>query len=114
MTSAYRKSAEMLAAAADLLDQSEIVNRLSLDLMAPGPDTLARAAETIERARAFGPVLVCCALGYSRSAAAIATWGLRTGRYASLDAAIASLGSARPRIILDEAARAAILAAATR
>jgi membrane-associated phospholipid phosphatase len=83
-----------------------------LDLTAPGADTLATAAETIERARTFGPVLVCCALGYSRSAAAIATWGLRTGRYASLDAAIASLRSVRPRIILDEAARAAILAAA--
>ena len=32
MTSAYRKSAEMLAAAADLLDQGEIVDRLSLGL----------------------------------------------------------------------------------
>jgi hypothetical protein len=85
-----------------------------LDLTAPGPDTLATAAETIERARTFGPVLVCCALGYSRSAAAIATWGLRTGRYASLDAAIASIGFARPRVILDDAARAAILAAAKR
>ena len=78
----------------------------------PPPAILSTAAEAIERARARGPVLVCCALGYSRSAAAIACWGLLSGRYASLDDAIEAIRRVRPRIVLDDASRAAIVAAA--
>jgi hypothetical protein len=83
-----------------------------LDLTVPPTTILATAAEAIERARARGPVLVCCALGYSRSAAAIACWGLLSGRYASLDDAIEAIRRVRPRIVLDDASRAAIVAAA--
>jgi protein-tyrosine phosphatase len=83
-----------------------------LDLIAPTPKALAAAADLIERARTAGPVLVCCALGYSRSAAAVATWGLRSGRCGSVNAAIARLRSVRRHVVLDAAARAAILAAA--
>ena len=44
-----------------------------LDLIAPTPAQLAQAAEAIEaQLRQDGEVLVCCALGYSRSAAAVA------------------------------------------
>ena len=83
-----------------------------LDLTTPSASILHAAAERIERARSDGPVLVCCALGYSRSAAAVACWALRSGRYAGLDAALDAVRAARPRIVLDEDARAAIVAAA--
>ena len=52
----------------------------ALDLIPLTPDQLENAAQIIARAIVYGPVLVCCALGYSRSAAAVATWcsrGLR-------------------------------------
>jgi protein-tyrosine phosphatase len=83
-----------------------------LDLVVPAPAQLARATAEIEQARAVGRVLVCCALGYSRSAAAVAAWLLTTGRAASADAAIAEIRRARPRIVLDNGARAAIARAA--
>jgi len=76
-----------------------------LDLVAPDPATLARAAAAIEDARAHGPVLVCCALGYSRSAAAVCAWLVATGRAASVDEAIARVQRARPDIVLGEAHR---------
>jgi len=60
-----------------------------LDLIVPAPEQLARAAAELEQARSAGRVLVCCALGYSRSAAAVAAWLLSTGRAADVDAAIA-------------------------
>jgi membrane-associated phospholipid phosphatase len=83
-----------------------------LDLVTPAPVELAKAAAEIETARAKGPVLVCCALGYSRSAAAVAVWLLTTGRASGVDAAIAAIRQARPRIALDSAACAAIAQAA--
>jgi len=79
-----------------------------LDLVVPAPAQLARAAAEIEQARAAGRVLVCCALGYSRSAAAVAAWLLSTRRATSVDAAIAEIRRARPRIFLNASARAAI------
>ena len=82
-----------------------------LDLVTPAPAELRRAAHAIERARRLGPVLVCCALGYSRSAAAAATWLLATGRAADADAAVARVREARPHLVLDAAARSAIAAA---
>ena len=44
-----------------------------LDLIVPTPEQLREAVEAIERLHAHGPLLVCCALGYSRSAASVAT-----------------------------------------
>jgi hypothetical protein len=79
-----------------------------LDLVTPEPEQLAKAAAEIEAARAEGRVLVCCALGYSRSAAAVAAWLLTTGRAAHVDEAVAEIRRARPRIVLDIGARAAI------
>ena len=82
-----------------------------LDLVAPSPARLRDAARLIEHARSAGPVLVCCALGYSRSAAAIAVWLHVTRRAGNTEAAIAAIRAVKPAIVLDEGARAAISAA---
>ncbi len=51
-----------------------------LDLVAPTPEALRRAAAAIEAAqREARPVLVCCALGYGRSVAALLVWLVLTG-----------------------------------
>ena len=80
-----------------------------LDLTLPPPHVLDDAAHAIERLRAQGPVLVCCALGYSRSACAAAAWLLATGRAASVAAALARIQAAREHVVLD-AGHAAVLA----
>ncbi|MDB5600567.1 MAG: putative phosphatase, inner rane protein [Xanthobacteraceae bacterium] len=82
-----------------------------LDLVPPPIETLRQAAQAIEAARRDGPILVCCALGYSRSAAAVATWLLSTGRASSIETAILQVRRARPRIVLGDAHRDAIIEA---
>ena len=72
----------------------------SLDLLAPDALTCQHAAEAIERLRHKGPVLVCCALGYSRSATAVAAWLLHSGSCQSVDAAVALIRQARPQVVL--------------
>lgn len=72
----------------------------SLDLVAPDALTCQRAAEAIERLRHEGPLLVCCALGYSRSATALAAWLLHSGRCQSVESAVALIRQARPQIVL--------------
>lgn len=85
-----------------------------LDLVPPSTAQLHSAAAHIERSRAAGPVLVCCALGYSRSAAAVATW-LLTSRMAQTSAeAIDQVRVARPRIVIDTVLRDRIATAAER
>jgi protein-tyrosine phosphatase/membrane-associated phospholipid phosphatase len=79
-----------------------------LDLVAPDAAALRRAAEAIEEARRHGPVLVCCALGYGRSVAAVAVWLVRTGRMSDLDAALGHLRAKRPRLALGPAQRQAM------
>jgi protein-tyrosine phosphatase len=71
-----------------------------LDLTIPDAEVLRQAAAAIEEARQHGPVLVCCALGFSRSAAAVAAWLLWTKRAASVDEALAMIRKARPAIVL--------------
>ncbi len=74
-----------------------------LDLLIPAGPALHRTVMLIEQARAGGSVLVCCALGYSRSAAALAAWLVATGRCADMAAAIARIRRQRPAIVLDAA-----------
>jgi protein-tyrosine phosphatase len=90
------------------------VNLPALDLVPPDAATLAQAAREIEGASAQGRVLVCCALGYSRSAAGIAAWLIATGRAAGVDAAVARIAQARPDVVLGEALRDQVTAAAGR
>jgi hypothetical protein len=73
-----------------------------LDLTLPTEAQLATAARTIEAAVAGGPTLVCCALGFSRSALACAAWLLLTGRTGSVEQALAQLRQARPSVVLGD------------
>jgi hypothetical protein len=80
-----------------------------LDLTRPSAAALARAADAIERLRACGPVLVCCALGYSRSACAVAAWLIASGRARDIDTALAAVRTARARVVLDAGHVAALV-----
>lgn len=80
-----------------------------LDLVAPTPEALRRAAAAIEAAeREARPVLVCCALGYGRSVATLLVWLVLTGRAPDLPTALAQLQAIRPRLVLNEAQRDAV------
>lgn len=80
-----------------------------LDLLPPTTAQLEQAATQLEALHAHGgPVLVCCALGYSRSASAVAAWLLISGRAASVEAAEALLRRGRPGIVLGPAHRQAL------
>jgi membrane-associated phospholipid phosphatase len=70
-----------------------------LDLVPPDAAQLARAAEAIERARTGGPVLVCCALGASRGACAVAAWLLATGRAADVASALSVVRATRSTVV---------------
>ena len=86
------------------------VNLPVLDLTLPDRDTLRAAAEAIERLRGEGRVLVCCALGVTRSATAVAGWLVATGRARDAEAAFARVREARPQIVLGDAHRARVAA----
>ncbi|KGQ18235.1 Ser/Thr and Tyr protein phosphatase [Lysobacter dokdonensis DS-58] len=79
------------------------VFRPMLDLVVPEAAQLKGVARDIEAARVRGRVLVCCALGYSRSAASIAAWLVDSGRAASASVAIERVRAARPQIVLGHA-----------
>jgi len=81
-----------------------------LDLVQPSREALARAAEAIERARGRGPVLVCCALGRSRGACAVAAWLLITGRAADPAAALQRVRVACASVVVDHRHVAALAA----
>lgn len=85
-----------------------------LDLTAPTAAQCQEAALAIESLRQQGPLLVCCALGYSRSATAVAAWLLHSGRAASVDEAIRLIQCARPGIVLGPLQRKALEQVATR
>lgn len=79
-----------------------------LDLLAPEPPQLKEAARAIEELRGARPTLVCCALGYSRSTAAIAAWLLQSGRATTAAAAVEQVAAAQPRLVLGPAHHAAL------
>ena len=84
------------------------VSRPWLDLIVPEPVQLAEAARQIEQMRGDGPLLVSCALGYSRSACAVAAWLLLTGRAKTVDEALAQISARRPQVVLGEAHKCAL------
>ena len=73
-----------------------------------GPDRRRPARHPHRRVE--GPVLVCCALGFSRSALAVAAWLLAEGRAPTPEAAEAMIRQAKPAIVLGPAQRAALAA----
>jgi hypothetical protein len=66
----------------------------AMDLVTPSTPDLDRAAQAIEAVRTRGTVLVCCALGFQRSAGAVAHWLVSTGRAKDRAAAEAMLRNA--------------------
>ncbi|MCT4873144.1 sugar transporter [Pseudomonas aeruginosa] len=81
-----------------------------LDLVAPDVGDCRRAAALIDELLAQGPLLVACALGYSRSATLVAAWLLLSGRAADVESAVAVLRRARPQVLLGEAQRRTLAA----
>jgi len=79
-----------------------------LDLVPPLPAQIERACDALDEALRVGPVLLCCALGYSRSALVAAAWLLRSGACASPQEAIAHVRRARPAVVLGPAFVAAL------
>ncbi|KTC63945.1 serine/threonine protein phosphatase [Pseudomonas fluorescens ABAC62] len=79
-----------------------------LDLIAPTPAECLLAAQAIERMRRNGPLLVCCALGYSRSATAVAAWLLHSGRATNVEQALTIIRTATTEIVLHPAHREAL------
>jgi protein-tyrosine phosphatase len=75
----------------------------ALDLCTLDAVQCRQAAQAIEALRKHGPLLVCCALGYSRSATAVAAWLLLSGRATSPQQAMAIIRQARPRVVFREA-----------
>lgn len=74
----------------------------ALDLVPARAETLLAAARDIAARRLHGPVLVACALGYSRSAAAVATWLRLSGRATSMSEAVEHIRRQRPDIVLGQ------------
>jgi protein-tyrosine phosphatase len=84
-----------------------------LDLVPATPQALKRAAAGIEAAVQRGDaVFVGCALGFSRSAAAVACWMARSGRARDVDDALAMLHRLHPQAVLGPAWQRALRQAA--
>jgi protein-tyrosine phosphatase len=72
-----------------------------LDLVTPEIAQLNKAADAIQSANQHGPVLVCCALGVSRSAAAVVAWLVAHHRM-ELDEALHKVSAARPQVVMHD------------
>jgi membrane-associated phospholipid phosphatase len=83
----------------DALRKIERLELPILDLTAPTPEQLDHAIEFIEKHHERG-VLVHCKAGYSRSAAIVAAWLVRSGRASSSTEAFEKLSEARPQIVI--------------
>jgi protein-tyrosine phosphatase len=71
-----------------------------LDLMPPTEEQLDAAVRAIARFAGQRPTLVCCALGYSRSAVASAAWLVASGHAVNVDDALAQVRRARPQVVV--------------
>lgn len=76
-----------------------------LDLLAPSPEEIAAAVAAVDALAGERPTLLCCALGYGRSATVAAAWLLASGRAADLDEAIDQVRRARSGIAISPAHR---------
>lgn len=71
-----------------------------LDLTAPTRDQFDQAVNFIETQSREGYVYVHCKIGYSRSAAVVMAWLIRSGRASSTDEAAAMLRRVRPSVVI--------------
>lgn len=73
-----------------------------LDLVAADARQLRRAAHIVQALRSTSPsgVWVCCALGFSRSAAALVAWQLHASEAADIEQTLARTRQARPQLVL--------------
>jgi hypothetical protein len=71
-----------------------------LDLLAPNVEQIDAAVRAIGELESRRPTLVCCALGYSRSAAGLAAWLVAARKAESIDGAIELIRARRPSIVL--------------
>jgi len=74
-----------------------------LDLALPSVEQLTAAVSAISELSEKRPTLVCCALGYSRSAASVAAWLVASGRSKTVEEAVAAVRKARPKVVLSPA-----------
>ena len=71
-----------------------------LDLTAPSLDDLRAGVEFINAHRLQGIVYVHCKIGYSRSAAIVASWLIDVGLAATADEAFARICAVRPSVVV--------------
>jgi hypothetical protein len=71
-----------------------------LDLSPPTEEQLEAAVRAIIRLAGSRPTLVCCALGYSRSAIASAAWLIAAGHATNADQALEQVQRARPQVVV--------------
>jgi len=71
-----------------------------LDLSPPTEEQIEAAVRAIVRLAPRRPTLVCCALGYSRSAVAAAAWLMAAGHAADTGDAIHQVRRARPQVVI--------------
>ena len=71
-----------------------------LDLTVPSAAQVLAAVQSVQHAAVQGPVLVCCALGFSRSAAVVVAWACVHGGCATLEQALQLVRKARPEVVL--------------
>lgn len=74
-----------------------------LDLAVPSSEQLSAAVSAISQMASRRPTLVCCALGYSRSAAAVAAWLVAEDKAATIREAVEMVRKARPKVVLSPA-----------
>lgn len=70
-----------------------------LDLCLPDEQDCLEAVRRLECLRTSGTLLVCCALGYGRSALVLAAWLLLSGRAGSALDAAKMIAAVRPKVV---------------
>jgi hypothetical protein len=73
-----------------------------LDLVFLTEQQLKAGVAAVDGLASQRPTLVCCALGYSRSASVVAEWLVSTKRATSIDDAVAMIREKRPRVVMHE------------
>lgn len=74
-----------------------------LDLIAPDTQQLTQAVHKLNELKELhGTVLVCCALGLSRSATVVAAWMLTQGELTSVQQVIGVIKTQRPQVVFSD------------